>query len=397
VGIGTKTGVRLRARPHRALLGQLPLWLCFAWLGTAIQFPGAQAQARSSTQIGDLEAAKAQADAARQQGDIALAVQLYTKAVTIDPAWADGWWFIGTMDYGNDQYSAARDALTHFIDLNPQAGPALALRGLCEFELGQYAESLQDLQQGIALGAANQPRNAHIVLYHEALALSRLGRYEEALGKYKTFAKDGAGNPELALAVGLAGLRMPLLPKDVAPDQTAFIAAVGQAAVTYMSGDTAGGSSAFQTLFQNDPKERNLHYLLGYLLLPTDPDAASLEFAQETKIAPDNPVAQAMLAWSLEFQGDFADSLAPARKAAADDPTLSMAQLVYARALVETGDTPAGLPLLENLLSGDPQNLEAHMTLAKAYSKLGRAEDARRERLLCLSIADQGTPSHANP
>ena len=75
-----------------------------------------------------------------------------------------------------------------------------------------------------------------------------------------------------------------------------------------------------------------------------------------------------------------------------------MGQLVYGRALVETGDIRAGLPHLEDVLRTEPANLsEAHLTLAKAYSKLGRSDDARRERLLCLSISQQGAPPVAAP
>jgi hypothetical protein len=45
----------------------------------------------------------------------------------------------------------------------------------------------------------------------------------------------------------------------------------------------------------------------------------------------------------------------------------------------------------------EPANLEAHLTLVKAFSKLGLKEDARRERLLCLEMAGQGAASHATP
>jgi Flp pilus assembly protein TadD len=104
-----------------------------------------------------------------------------------------------------------------------------------------------------------------------------------------------------------------------------------------------------------------------------------------------------MRAWALELQGDYAESLDDAAKAAAEDPSLPMGQLVYGRALVETGDVSNGLPHLENVLRMEPGNLEAHLTLAKTYSKLGRSEDARRERLLCLSISQQGVTPLAAP
>jgi Flp pilus assembly protein TadD len=102
-----------------------------------------------------------------------------------------------------------------------------------------------------------------------------------------------------------------------------------------------------------------------------------------------------MLAWAYGLRGDFAAALPDAQKAAAEDPSLPMAQLVLGRTLVETGDVNGGLPHLEDVLRMEPGNLEAHMTLAKAYSKLGRKEDARRERLLCLAISSPGTAPNA--
>ena len=79
-----------------------------------------------------------------------------------------------------------------------------------------------------------------------------------------------------------------------------------------------------------------------------------------------------------------------------------MAQLALGRALVETGDVKSGIEHLEKELQVEPDNFEAHLALAKAYSKSGRAEDARRERLYCLQVAQNnptqgGTPASARP
>ena len=339
----------------------------------------------------------ASATAARNQGDTASAIQLYTKAVELNPQWPDGWWFLGVLQYAANQFAPARDALTHFIELKPNGGAALALRGLCEFETGQFNESLGDIQHGITLGAAAQPRNAEILLYHEALLLTRLGYFEEAIGKYSNFVKQGKQNPELTTAIGLAGLRMPVFPQDADPAQAELIAMTGAAAAKVMGGDMDGGHDAFQQLFARYPNTPNVHYLYGYLLFATHPDAAIAQFQQELTISPNSAVANAMLAWAYGIQGNYGDSLPVAQKAVAEDPTLAMGQLVLGRAMVEAGDTTAALPHLEKVLQLEPGNLEAHLTLAKAYSRLGRKDDARRERLLCLQLSTGGAAPSATP
>src|SRR5271170_4052882 len=349
----------------------------------------------SQSPPGDFDTISAEAAAARAQGDIPGAIQLYRQAVELNPQWLDGWWFLGILQYGADQYAPAIDALTHFIALTPNGGAAIALRGLCEFETGQYPEALQDIQHGISLGAANQPRNAQILFYHEALLLTRLGRFEEAIGKYTIFVRQGQINPDLTTAIGLAGLRIPLLPKDADPGQAELISMVGQAAIAVMNRNPDAGRQAFQAVFDRFPKAPNVHYFYGYLLFAIDPDQSAAQFRLELAVVPSSASAHAMLAWISELQGNFAAALPDAEKAAAEDPSLLMDQLVLGRAMVETGNVSGGLPHLEAVLRMDPDNLEAHLTLAKAYSKLGRRDDARKERLLCLTLSDQGAVTSA--
>ncbi len=338
----------------------------------------------------------ADATAAREQGNVPQAVQLYQQAVQLRPAWPDGWWYLGMLQYGNDAYAPAADALTHYINLTPNAGPALALRGLCEFEQAQYPQALEDLQHAIALGAANEPRNAGIIFYHEALLLTRLGRYEEALGKYTALVKHGGISADVVAGIGLAGLRMPVLPRDLDSSQQQLVLKVGQAAASVMNGDLNAGRQAFQSIFTLFPTTPNIHYLYGYLLFTADPAEAIVQFRKELEVSPSSAVAHSMLAWALSMQGDFAAALPSAQKSVDEDPSLAVTQLVLGKDLVETGDVTAGLAHLEAVLKIDPQNLEAHIALAKAYSELGRKDDARRERLLCLTLSGKQAAPDAN-
>jgi tetratricopeptide (TPR) repeat protein len=327
------------------------------------------------------------ASAAREANDIPHAIGLYGQALQLDPKWQDGWWFLGVLEYGADQYAAGRDALTHYLDLAPKAGPAFALRGLCEFETGEYAQSLADIQHALSLGAANAPRNEQILRYHEALLLTHSQRFEEALRAYGVFARDGVTSPELLLAMGLAGLRTPLFPKELAANQQDLYLAAGNAAFQFMAGDAKKGQAAFEDLFARFPTTPNAHYLYGYLLFATDPDQALPEFKRELEIAPSSSAAEVMLAWDSLMRGKFAEALPYAQKAATEEPQAIVPQLVLGRSLLETGDVRGGMEHLEKALQLDPENLETHLALAKAYAKSGRKEDARRERLRCLEIA----------
>ena len=350
----------------------------------------ASTAAQSSPGFSDLAS---RAMAARDANDIPTAIDLYQQALKLNSKWPDGWWFLGSLQYGNSAYAPARDALTHYLELTPNAAPALAMRGLCEFETGEYQASLNDIQRALANGAANQSRNEKILRYHEALLLTRTGRFEDALRSYAFFAHDDDANPELLVALGLAGLRTPLLPKELRADQQEMYIGAGKAAFDFMKEDTDSASQEFQRLFAHVPPVPNAHYLYGYLLYATDPDQAVVEFKKELEVDPTNAVAEVMLAWIPLMKNDGAEALPHARKAVADDPSLPSAQLVLGRALTETGDAKDGIEHLEKTMQIQPDNLEVHLALAKAYSKSGRKEDARRERLLCIEMTKNETPA----
>jgi tetratricopeptide (TPR) repeat protein len=335
------------------------------------------------------------ATAARERDDVPQAIELYSQAVQLKPGWPDGWWFLGSLQYEAEAYAAGRDALTHFLELVPDAAPAWALRGLCEFETGEYSQSLTDIQRGLSLGAGKQAHDEKILRYHEALLLTRSGNFERALQEYAPLTRGKVPNPELLVGIGLAGLRTPLLPRDLRENKQDLYMAAGSAAFLFMSGEEAAAHQEFQKLFQRFPTATDTHYLYGSLLFPTDPDQAIPEFRRELEIAPSNAAAQLMVAWDALMRSDFSTALAYAEKVMAEEPTLPIARLVLGRGLVETGDVKDGIDILEKELRLEPDNFEIHLALARAYSKSGRKEDARRERLLCLQMEKSATTHEA--
>ena len=351
---------------------------CSGW--APAQQPGAEQ---------NFEQLRSEAEAARQGGDAVRAAALYEQALKMNPSWPDGWWYLGQLRYGADDYAQAVEAFNHYLELMPDAAPATALRGLCEFELGQYEPSLNDVTRAIQLGAADDPRNAQILRYHQGLLETKLGRFEEALTAYGYFARQHISSDELAVAVGLAVLRIPQFPKDASASEGEMSAAAGNAALLMLGGDRAGAARAFEDFFARYPKAANAHYSWGYLLYPTDQDAAIAEFRRELGVDADNAIDHTMLAWALLMESNPEEALPEARKAAEESPRLPMAQLSLGRALLETGEVKQATAILKSALALDPQNLEIHLALARAYSESGREEDARRERQLCLELTEK--------
>ena len=338
----------------------------------------------ASPQFADLAA---RAAAARDQQNIPLAIELYTQAEQLKPDWREGWFYLGLLQYGANQFPAAIDAFNHLLQLEPSAVPAMALRGLCEFETGAYDDSLRDLEQSIAHGAANEPRNEQILRYHLAQLLVRAGRFQDALTQYKIFIEKQVDSPDVLLGLGLAGTRVRLLPKEIPETDRGLYLAAGSAGYAFLSGNSELAASIFTELFARYPTAPKLHLFYGYLLFQHDSELAIDQFRSELTIAPGNIEAHAILAYTEMIAGRYAEAVPEAEHVLAAMPDMEMALIALGRSLGETGDPKHGMELLNRVLQSDPDNLEAHMGLAAIYSRAGRREDAYRERMVCLGLA----------
>jgi predicted Zn-dependent protease len=365
--------------PNRAARG--PLFLA---LTLTLALAQLQAVAQSSSGFDDLAA---RAAAARDQQDVPLAIQLYSQAAQLKPDWQEGWWYLGVLQYSSNQYAGAIDAFSHLLQLAPTAVPAMALRGLCEFETGAYDDALRDLEEAVAHGALNEPRNEQIIRFHLALLLIHASRFQDALQQLQFFAEKHLDPPDLKLSIALAGMRVPKLPKDVPAQDRAFYQEAGNAGAVFLSGDNEQADDLFTQLFAKYPSAPNLHYFYGFLLFPHDPDLAIDQFHSELAVNPSNEMANALLAFTLVIAGRYTDALAPAQRAYDAAPDMEMAQLALGRALAETGEIKRGTQLLNQVIEHDPQSLEAHLGLVSIYSRSGNREEAAREREVCRALA----------
>lgn len=331
----------------------------------------------------------ARAAAARDQQNLSAALDLYAQAVQARPDFQEGWWYLGVLHYSANQYPEAIDAFSHLLALAPHAAPAMALRGLCEFETADYDGSLRDLEMSVAHGAANQPRNEEILRLHLAELLTRAGRFQDALDQYKELAKKNIEDPDVDVGLGLAGMRLASLIKDVPETDRPLFEAAGKAGYVSLAGDSQKADAMFHQLFDQYPTAPNLHLYYGFLLFSHDPELAIDQFQKEIAIAPDNISAHALLAFSLMIAGHYAEAVPEAQKVLAIQPDMEMAQLALGRSLGEIGDMQRATDILNQVLKNDPSNLEAHMGLASIYAREGRHEEAYRERMACVRMAQQ--------
>jgi tetratricopeptide (TPR) repeat protein len=329
--------------------------------------------------------------------DFPRAIALTEQALKLNAGWAEGWWLLGSMRFDRNDFAGAEAALSKLLALDPDSGPARAMRGIAEYQTSDFPTALSDIQRAIALGAANNAQNGMLLRYHEALLLTRNSRFDEALTDYQLFLKAGKSNEELLTALGLAGLRTPLLPRELGRGQQEMYEAAGRAIAAFQSGDDRAARRLFQEFFERFPNVPWSHFLYGYLLFSADPAGALREWRREVQVSPDNATANATLAWALLVKDQPADALPYAQKAESLEPDKGMSQMVLGRALAETGELDRGFSHLEEALKLEPANLEVHFALARADSLAGRNSDAQRERLYCLQAESNRSHADAQP
>ena len=134
------------------------------------------------------------------------------------------------------------------VTLAPKNGAGFAFLGLCEFGVKEYDRSLQHLLQSRILGIGDVPDLGGVARYHAAILMSRMEQYEQALETLGEFAGEGNDNPRVIEAMGIATLRMPLLPIETPPDRREMILMAGRASYLMATRNTAASERAFEQL-----------------------------------------------------------------------------------------------------------------------------------------------------
>ena len=152
---------------------------------------------------------------ARDEGRRDDAVRLYKQALVLHPNWKEGMWSLGTLLYDKNQYAEARDVLRRFVALDPGLGLGWALLGMSEFQTRDYSRSLDHLQRAMAQGMGGQKEVAQSVFYFVAALLNRFERFDESMSLLIEMVKSGQSIGPLTEPLGLAALRLPLLPSEI--------------------------------------------------------------------------------------------------------------------------------------------------------------------------------------
>jgi tetratricopeptide (TPR) repeat protein len=342
--------------------------------------PAAAARPQPPKSAAEFERLLKAATEARQAERWEDAIALYKKVVALKPDYVEGYWYQGTASYTLDDHARCREAFRRVVRLAPNNGAAYAFLGLCEFGLKDYDRALQNLLESRILGVGDTQPLGGIARYHAALLMTRIEQYEQALETLGEFANEGDDNPRVIEAMGLATLRMPLLPTESPAERREMVLMAGRASYMMATRNTAAADKAFEALASRYPETPNVHYAYGVFLVQEQADRAIEEFRRELEVQPGHAWSLTQLAYEYLKRGESAAALPWAEQAVTAAPKAFTARKALGQALLETGDVDGAIRELEIGIKLAPASPGLHFTIARAYQRAGRLEEATQAR-----------------
>ena len=328
----------------------------------------------SGQQPASFESLARQATAAREQGKSDEAIRNYQQALQIHPEWEEGWWYVGTLLYDSNHFAEAMSAFAKVVNLDPKLGPAWSFLGLCAFETKDYATALADLDKGHELGTAQVPAIGKVAGYHLALLLIRSGEFERATNLLSSEFVQGQVPDQVKVALGLAMLRVPLLPDAIDPSRDAVIATAGGIAVLLAQKQEEPAFQAFQQALKDYPNIPNLHYAYGLALAAAGRlDEAQTQLREEMRVSPQSALPyQALAAIQLQLHRPQ-EALKAAEEAVKLAPHSAPASKALAESLQASGKSNDAAAALSKAAELGPEEPDESARIARLYERVALA------------------------
>jgi tetratricopeptide (TPR) repeat protein len=316
---------------------------------------------------------------AREENRDDAAIDSYRQALKLKPEWDEGLWYLGMLLYEKENYFEACTALRSFLARNPGNGSAWALLGLNEYESRDYARALDHLQQSLVVGLGDNRKMTSTVSYVTAILLTRSEKFDESMALLFARVASGENASTLVEPLGLAALRLPLLPAEIPTERKEMVHLAGAAALAVEAQHYAEADKLFNELEAKYPDQPGVHFLIGAYLLGMRPDDGIKELKREIEISPSHVPARIRLAEEFIKRQEMNQAISLTQEALKIEPKDGSAHMALGEALVAKGDSGAGIRELEIARDLLPEEVRIRWDLVRAYRAAGRNEDAERE------------------
>jgi tetratricopeptide (TPR) repeat protein len=314
-------------------------------------------------------------------------VQMYARrsvpasAETAPPAASESDWNSAMLAYSGGHYQEAINELKAYVARNQNNGTAWAVMGLSEFEIEDYSNALIHLQRGRDLGMGGSAESVQLAKYRLAILLNRNAEFDHAA---ELLAPEAGAKPlaeKIQFVLGMALLRIPLLPGQVEPAKSNLVRAAGEIVPLLQNSKYDQAFPKFRALLRQYPVAPFLHYAYATALAALSQfDEAESELRQELRISPKSDLPYERLASIALKRRRPADALPFAQQAVQLAPDSAEARYLLGRSYLEQGQNQKAVQELETARTLAPGSPEVHFNLAKAYARASQPEKAEEER-----------------
>lgn len=348
---------------------------------TALLLPFAQSVAQQpAAPVASFDSLSRQAAAARDAGKLDDAVALYGRALKLRPSWDEGWWNLGSIEYDRDKFTECAAAFDRLTALKADLSPAWIMSGLCQYGKRDYRAALHSFLRSELLHFDGPPELSRAARLHLALCLTKAGTFEKAIVTLTELTRMDRRTPEIAIAAGIAGLRKAWLPPEVPEVDREMVSRLGDAMASGMELDPKAALEKFAALVNDLPNQPDIRFRYGAFLMQQEPEKGIEQLKKAIELDPGHIPALVGLSTIYLRNGETQAALTYGERAVLADPGDFATHVALGRALLETDDSERAADQFRIATKLAPESADAHFSLASAYSRLGRKEDAQREQ-----------------
>ncbi len=320
----------------------------------------------------------AEAQAAQQRDDTALAIEKYRKMIGLSPHLAAAYNNLGRLYFNQHEYDRAAQVLAQGLKLNPNMPTASAMLGISYLETGQTEKAEEPLETALR---AN-PKDP-LVQMTLAKARIHLHQYEGAVELLKTYTEEHPRDQQAWYLLGKTYLQLSedSLGKINQIDPNSVVAHEVAGEIDESMHNYDGALVEYKKaidLAPNQP-EPHIHMANAYWSIAKW-ESARAEFEAGLVHDPNNCTTHWKLGNSiLEANGDVNEALTHLNKAVMLCPNLMQARVDRARALIRSGKHQDALPDLQAAEKESPDEPSIHFLLASVYRAQGNTAAAQEE------------------
>lgn len=362
------------ARP--ALVPRILRWIAaLSFCGVSVALHALPQNEEVTPQVQQLYA---EAQAAQQRDDTAVAIAKYREMIRLAPHLAPAYNNLGRLYFNQHDYVHAAETLAHGLDLNPNMPTASAMLGMSYLETGHADKAEEPLEAALH----SNPKDG---LVQMALAKARihLRQYEGAVELLKTYTEEHPRDQQGWYLLGKTYLQLSedSLGKINEIDPNSVVAHEVAGEIDESMHNYDGALVEYKKAIDLAPNqsEPHIHMANAYWSIAKW-DSARTEFGAGLVHDPNNCTAHWKLGNAiLEANGEPGDALTHLNKAVTLCPDLMQARVDRARALIKSGKQQDALPDLQAAEKESPDEPSIHFLLASVYRVQGNTAAAQEE------------------